>query len=82
MDNAKEYANKLIEKYITQEIVIIAKCDNSICIPSGCMTYISAISCAIIAVDELINDCEDFEDADKANFWERVKQELIKLKNQ
>ena len=86
----QEKAINLIELFGALDISIIAKCDNSPCIPSGCMTYISAISCAIIAVDEIIKanpiipltlmlESEAIDEA--IEYWQEVTQDLIKLKN-
>jgi len=46
------------------------------------MCFDTAKKCAIIAVDELLNDCDassPFEEK-RINYWQEVKEELIKLK--
>jgi hypothetical protein len=41
-----------------------------------------AIQCALIAVDEILNQCLDYRDIDLCrsyNYWQQVKQEIEKL---
>ena len=84
----KEKANELIEKFLNQPINFpyIDTVDKQ-CIGSGYMTYNSAVKCAIIAVDEIIEQW-DYIDTYLANgmgelnpnlrFWQSVKQQLEK----
>ena len=82
----KEKANELIEKYLNLPISFpyIDTIDKQ-CIGSGYMTYNSAVKCAIIKVDGIIENLHWLEDSinfDKAiEFWQSVKTELEKLKN-
>jgi len=66
----KEKANELVHKYNNNEQLYYL------------ITVYHAIECAIIAVDELLNDCDassPFEEK-RINYWQEVKEELIKLK--
>lgn len=77
---AKEKANELVEKFLNQPINFpyIDTVDKQ-CIGSGYMTYKSAVSCAIIAVDEIIEHCSQVEPFLGVDFWQEVKTELNKL---
>ena len=80
----KEKANELIEKYIDLPINFpyIDTVDD-LCIGSGYMTYYSAVQCAIIAVDEIIDELkrEPYANYERIVFWQSVKNELETLKN-
>lgn len=81
---AKEKANDLVEKFLNQTINFpyIDTVDKQ-CIGSGYMTYKSAVSCAIIAVDEIIKEFKNSDSLYATNFlaayWAEVKNELEKL---
>ena len=79
-----EKANELIEKYLNLPINFpyIDTVDDR-CIGSGYMTYYSAVKCAIIAVDEIIDELkrEPYANYERIVFWQSVKKELETLKN-
>ena len=81
----KEKANELIEKYLNLPIYFpyIDTVDD-LCIGSGYMTYYSAIQCAIIAVDEMIEILKTDYESERLvytlYYWESVKTELETLK--
>ena len=76
-----EKANELVEKFLNQPINFpyIDTVDKQ-CIGSGYMTYKSAVSCAIIAVDEIIK-ANPYSHVGNSTikFWQEVKTELKKL---
>ena len=80
----KEKANELIEKYIDLPINFpyIDTVDD-LCIGSGYMTYYSAVQCAIIADDEIIDELkrEPYANYERIVFWQSVKNGLETLKN-
>ena len=82
----KEKANELIEKYIDLPINFpyIDTIDKQ-CIGSGYMTYYSAVKCAIIAVDEMIEILKTDYESERLvytlYYWQSVKTELELLKN-
>ena len=80
----KEKANELVEEYLNLKIDFpyIDTIDKQ-CIGSGYMTYYSAIKCAIIAVDEIIDELkrEPYANYERIVFWQSVKTELELLKN-
>jgi len=76
-------ANDLIEKYenVTVHLPYI-DLDEDQAIGEGFMTHLSAIQCAMVAVDEMIIE---FKKSDSlfatnflANYWQEVKTELNK----
>ena len=79
-----EKAKELIEKYLNLPINFpyIDTIDKQ-CIGSGYMTYYSSVKCAIIAVDEIIDELkrEPYTNYERIVFWQVVKKELEKLKN-
>ena len=82
---AKEKANELVEKFLTQPINFpyIDTVDKQ-CIGSGYMTYKSAVSCAIIAVDEILEQIDTIDTylgnlKEQLQFFYSVKNELNKL---
>lgn len=75
--NPQEKAKDLIDSFAIKDINIVTHKNNIPSIMYGCMTYISAIDCAIIAVDEILT-----QTLIDTGYWQEVKQELIKLKNQ
>ena len=73
----KEKAKDLVDEYLDQ-IQMLDKYGLNLYSEN---LYFS-IQCAIIAVDELLNDCDassPFEEK-RINYWQEVKEELIKLK--
>jgi hypothetical protein len=67
---AKEKAIELVEKYA------IWNWTETTC------NYEGAKQCALIAVDEILNQCLDYRDIDLCrsyNYWQEVKQEIKKL---
>ena len=84
MKTPKEKAKELIEKYLNLPINFpyIDTIDKQ-CIGSGYMTYYSAVKCAIIAVDEIIDELkrEPYANYERIVFWQSVKTELETLKN-
>ena len=51
-------------------------------IPCHCDDWEQAKQCALIAVQELINQCWDYREIDlgmSLEYWEEVKQEIEKL---
>lgn len=81
----KEKANELIDKYLNLPINFpyIDTIDKQ-CIGSGYMTYYSAVKCAIVAVDEIINAMKMSYHSNSLSidiaYWQSVKTELEKLK--
>ena len=75
----KEKANELIEKFLNQPINFpyIDTVDKQ-CIGSGYMTYYSAVKCAIITVDEIIDELkrEPYNNYERIISWQSVKQQL------
>ena len=74
----KEKANELIEKYTFYTLVDFSD-----------ENYNRTVDCALIAVEEIINElknevwfsnCEDNNIDKRFNYWQEVKEELIKLK--
>jgi hypothetical protein len=57
----KEKANELVNKYLISTPIVFHIDD--------------AKKCALIAVDEILNECLSL----KADFWEQVKEEIEKL---
>jgi len=60
---AKEKAKDIVEKYLNQPInfLYVDSADGQ-CIGAGYMTYRSAISCALISIDELIDELQSYND--------------------
>ena len=79
---AKEKAKELVEKFLNHPISFpyIDTVDKQ-CIGSGYMTYKSAVSCAIITVDEIIEELkrEPYTNYERIIFWKSVKNEFEKL---
>ena len=82
----KEKAKELVDKY--RELVISAPyvdSEDGSCIAETWMLTRSAKQCALIAVDEMINELDHlpFDDQDfgtfKMNYWQEVKQEIQNL---
>ena len=74
----KEKAKELVEKFEYIDTV------DGQCISSGYITHNSAIECAVIAVDEILNSNPTwFIDQMRSThkYWEEVKTELIKIKS-
>ena len=69
---AKEKAKELVENMFNVDL----KCDNE----AMCMLYPHAIKCALIAVDEILNN-DGFTRFDQylTEYWKEVKQEIINL---
>jgi hypothetical protein len=64
---AKEKANELVDKMLNQQ--------------SYSEDLYDAKQCALVAVDEILNDCDassPFE-VDRIDFWQQVKTEIEKL---
>ena len=81
----KGKADELIEKFLNQPIHFpyIDTVDKQ-CIGSGYMTYYSAIKCAIIAVDEILNAIPMYTGNlnQTWKYYNEVKSELeLELKN-
>ena len=86
----KEKAIELVDKFHNEEIdYFYNDSEQGQCIGSGNMTYESAVDCAIIAVDEMLDELlvfwcggndEKFEEDRYENFWQKVKIELEQLK--
>ena len=68
---ATEKAKELVEKMFGVDL----NCPNE----DMCMLYPHAIQCALIAVEELLNQSWDYGDSVSYNSWLEVKQELEKL---
>ena len=71
---AKEKAQELAEKMFGVDL----NCPNE----DMCMLYPHAIKCAILAVEELLNQSWDYRTLDNSvsyNSWLEVKKELEKL---
>ncbi len=71
----KEKAKEIVHKMNNVDL----NCDNE----SMCMLYPHAVECSIIAVDEIMKQCFDYRDIDlqaSYDYWQEVKQEIIKLK--
>jgi len=71
-------ANELIEKFenVTINLPYI-DLDNDQAIGEGCMTYLSAVKCAIVALNEII-DIHKRQGNIEVLFWQEVKTELNK----
>lgn len=79
----QEKAYDLVDKY--KSLIISAEGCNegsNPCITSSKMFTISAIECAIINVNEIMEDCDtsNVYDADRFYYWNQVRKELEKLK--
>lgn len=88
MQNAKEKANELVEKYLN--IVIhfpYIDTEDGNCIGTGHMTYYSAVNCAIKAVEEILRalypNYVDWDDCGAAHqYWyETQKEEALEFWN-
>ena len=83
----KEKAKELIEKFYKIKLDFIYVHDNDSYVGNENMTYKSAVKCAIIEVDGIINYekivLEQFpSDGFQPCFWQQVKTELeLELKN-
>lgn len=64
---AKEKGKELVDKYINVEYLI----------DFDGMTFELAKECALIAVDEILNNGFDF--TDESEYWHAVKTEIEKL---
>ena len=86
MKTPEQKAKELIEKFLNQPINFpyIDTVDDR-CIGSGYMTYYSAVKCAIIAVDEMIEILKTDYESERLvytlYYWQSVKTELETLKN-
>ena len=70
----KEKANQLVDKMYNVDFHDDAR--------EIAMRYPHAIKCALIAVDNLIQQCHDYRDIDlerSKNYWQEVKQQIEKL---
>ncbi len=67
----KDKAKELVEKMFNVDL----DCENE----AMCMLYPHAIRCALIAVDEIINECGDRCLFSKCDYWQDVKTEIEKL---
>lgn len=74
----KEKAKELVDKYLNAPFNC-KNCDMPYCdIKCTILTIGASKICALIAVDELINDCDassPFE-VQRLNYWQEVKQEI------
>lgn len=78
----QEKANEFINKYTNLKISVYGCSEGSNpCIVTAEMFTKCAIDCAIIAVDEIIEMKIIRKDDVLSDYWQEVKQELIKLKN-
>ena len=73
----KEIAMYLISKYINKEIIINTTIDSIPTQIKGNMDFKSAKECALILVNEIINDYEDW--GSTVFIWNKIKQEIEKL---
>ena len=74
----KEKAKELIEKYLECEIDFpYIDTEDGHCVGTGYMTYKSAVKCALISLDIIINDNPNIYDS----YRNQVKEEIKKLKN-
>jgi hypothetical protein len=72
---SRKKAKKLFDKYY---LLLTYFSENS----SIDSRRIYAKQCALIAVDEILNQCLDYRDIDLCrsyNYWQEVKQELMEL---
>lgn len=67
---AKEKAKELVENMFNVDL----KCDNE----AMCMLYPHAIKCALIAVDEILNEYWS-HNTSRRDWWQQVKQEIEQL---
>ena len=67
----KDKAKELVEKMFNVDL----DCENE----AMCMLYPHAIKCALIAVDELIEQSKDANFGGFELYWKEVKQEIEKL---
>lgn len=72
---AKDKAKELIEKMFNVDL----DCKSE----AMCMLYPHAVRCALIAVDEIIEEvreyCDDNFHQDRLVYWQEVKSEIEKL---
>jgi hypothetical protein len=80
MKNPKEKAIELVEKYKELEITTLGCGDGNPCIIKNTMIYNSAKQCALIAVDEVLNnEYGGLNYASDIAYWQQVKTEIEKL---
>jgi hypothetical protein len=83
----QQQAAELIERFVNQPINFpFIDSDNDHCVGSGYMTYKSAVKCALVAVDVLMNNLlgkefcfKDGEPVGDYKYWQAVKDELNRL---
>jgi hypothetical protein len=73
-EKAKYLVNKHYSLITGMELSYVSKL---IYLPSGDSNYETAKQCALVTVDELLNDTEDV--IDYHSYWQKVKQEIEKL---
>jgi len=77
----KEKAEELVDKYINASFNC-KDCNMPFCdIKCTQLSLNEAKQCALIAVDEMLNDCDPSSpfEIERINFWENVKNEIEKL---
>ena len=74
-------AEELVDKYLNQDIHFpYIDSEDGQCIGAGYMTHNSAKRCALIAVDEILNNENGTLDYESdIEYWQQVKQEIEKL---
>ena len=79
--STKDKAIDLVTKYWSINVTVkgCGERGNHCLITSNMLTD-SAIQCAIIAVDEILSDCDEIKEADRIYYWNQVKKELGNLK--
>jgi hypothetical protein len=70
MNNAKEKAKELIDKFYPRATSYASDRKNQI---------ENAIQCALICVDEIIEELEYMEIYSRIDFWQEVREEIKKL---
>ena len=77
---AKEKAEELVDKYLLLSIDFpYNDTQDGQCIGNGYMLYNSAKQCALIAVDEIIEEVHGGGIVGRSLYWKEVKQEIEKL---
>jgi hypothetical protein len=78
--NPKEKAKELVDKYKELEITTLGCGDGNPCIIKNTMIHNSAKQCALIAVDEILNnEYGGLNYASDIAYWQQVKTEIEKL---
>ena len=76
----KEKALELVDKYKELEITTLGCGDGNPCIIKNTMIYNSAKQCALIAVDEVLNnEYGSLNYASDISYWQQVKTEINNL---